>query len=183
MYFNRYEDFIGNRIGLRVPFFMGFPGIPTIFRFAANADDITMTAGLSTGLSYRINEHFNVSGNHAYNQIFQVSDDPLIPSYNTPKNKINLSISGNELTIKNSKHWSFGANLRWVEGYTFESSPQFSGRIPPQYYINAQISKRFPKLKSTFKISGSNLLDRRQNGLYGGPAIGRFVHGSWRIKI
>ena len=183
LYFNRYEDFIGNRIGLKVPFFRGFPGIPTIFRFAANALDVTYTAGLSTGLSYRATDHLNLSANHSYNQIFQVSDDPLIPSYNTPKNKINLSIGVHELTIGKSKHWSVGTNLRWVEGYTFDSSPQFSGRIPPQYYINAQISKEFPKLRSTFKISGSNLLNRAQNGLFGGPSIGRFVHGSWRIKL
>ena len=182
-YFNRYEDFIGNRIGLRVPFFMGFPGIPTIFRFAANAQDITLTTGLSTGINYIINENFTVGMNHSYNQIFQVSDDPLIPSFNTPKNKMNFSFNANELSIGKSNHWSFGTNVRWVEGYTWESSPQFSGRIPPQYYINAQISKRFPKLRSTFKISGSNLLNRQQNGLYGGPAIGRFVHGSWRIRI
>ena len=183
LYFNRYEDFIGNLIGLKVPFFRGFPGVPTVFRFAANADDITMTAGLSTGLSYRINDHFNVAANHAYNQIFQVSDDPLIPSYNTPKNKMNFNFNAYDITIGKSKHWGFGTNIRWVEGYTFESSPQFSGRIPPQYYINAQLGKEFPRIKSAFKISGSNLLNRQQNGLYGGPAIGRFVHASWRIRL
>lgn len=182
-YFNRYQDFIGNRIGLQVPFFRGFPGKPTIFRFAANAQDVTYTTGISTGLSYRANEHLSIAGNHAYNQIFLVSDDPLIPSYNTPKNKVNLSINAFDVALGQSKHWGFGTNIRWVEGYTFESSPQFTGRIPAQYYINAQISKEFPKLKSTFKISGSNLLNRGQNGLVGGPAIGRFVHGSWRIKI
>ena len=183
LYFNRYEDFIGNLIGLQVPFFRGFPGVPTIFRFAANAEDITMTAGLSTGLSYLVNEHFSMAANHAYNQIFQVSDDPLIPSYNTPKNKMNFNFNGHDVSIGKSEHWGFGINVRWVEGYTFESSPQFSGRIPPQYYINAQIGKGFPKIRSTLKISGSNLLNRQQNGLYGGPAIGRFVHASWRIKL
>jgi len=183
LYFNRYEDFIGNRIGLKVPFFRGFPGRPTVFRFAANALDVTYTAGLSTGLSYRVNEQVNLSLNHSYNQIFQVSDDPLIPSYNTPKNKLNFSFNVSDFTIGKSRNWGFGTNVRWVEGYTFDSSPQFSGRIAPQYYINAQISKEFPKLRSTFKISGSNLLNRAQNGLVGGPAIGRFVHGSWRVKI
>lgn len=183
LYFNRYEDFIGNRIGLKVPFFRGFPGVPTIFRFAANAQDVTYTAGLSTGLSYRANDQLNISFNHSYNQIFQVSDDPLIPSYNTPKNKLNLGINANNLRIGKSENWSIGTNMRWVEGYTFDSSPQFSGRIAPQYYINAQISKEFPRLRSTFKISGSNLLNRGQNGLVGGPAIGRFVHGSWRVKL
>ena len=183
LYYNRYEDFIGNRIGLKVPFFRGFPGKPTIFRFAANAQDVTYTGGLSTGLSYRVNSNLNFSINHSYNQIFQVSDDPLIPSYNTPKNKINFSVNASNVTIGESKNWSVGANLRWVEGYVFDSSPQFSGRIPAQYYINAQISKEFPKLKSTFKISCSNLLDRPQVGLVGGPAIGRFAHASWRIKI
>ena len=178
-YLNRYEDFIGYKIGLDVPFFMGFPGVPVIYRFAANAKDITFTTGFSTGVTYYINQNYTFSGNYSWNRIFQESDDPLIPAYNTPAHKFNLSLSANDINLGAWEHWNAGVSFRWVEGYTFESSPQFTGTIPAQILLNGQISKRFSKLNSTIKLSGSNLLNRQQNGLYGGPRIGRFVYLSW----
>ena len=89
----------------------------------------------------------------------------------------------NDLQLGHQKGWGGGMNFRWVGPYTFESSPQFTGRIGAQYFLNGQVNKYFKTLKSTIKLSGSNLLDRKQNGLYGGPAIGRFVFISWHFNL
>ena len=183
LYLNRYEDFIGYKIGLDVPFFMGFPGVPRIFRFAANAKDITYTTGFSAGFSYFANSVLTLTGNYSWNKIFQVSDDPLIPAYNTPEHKFNLGASAYDFEWLGMKHLGFGLNFRWVEGYKFESSPQFTGIIPAQVLLNGSIGKGFPKLNSILKISGSNLLNRRQNGLYGGPRVGRFIFVSWNYSL
>ena len=183
LYLNRYKDFIGYKIGLDVPFFMGFPGVPIVYRFAANAKDITYTTGFSAGATYYLNQNLGLSGNYSWNRIIQKSDDPLIPAYNTPEHKFNVGVDVRDLKIGKTEGWSAGVDFRWVEGYTFESSPQFTGSIPAQYYLNGQVSKHFEKIKSTIKLSGSNLLDRRQNGLYGGPAIGRFLFVSWYFAI
>ncbi|MBX2817492.1 MAG: TonB-dependent receptor [Saprospiraceae bacterium] len=181
-YINRYEDFIGYRIGLDVPFFGGFPGNPAVFRFAANARDVTYTTGFSAGFTYFINQDFKLNGNYSWNKLFIDSDDPLIPAYNTPEHKFNLGLSGYDFDLGNVKHLGFGVSFRWVEGYTFESSPQFTGRIPAQVQLNASIGKGFDKV-GIFKISGSNLLNRQQNGLYGGPAVGRFIFAQWNFSI
>ncbi len=182
LYLNRYEDFIGYKIGLEVPFFQGFPGIPNVYRFAANAKDITITTGFSTGFTYFINQFTRLTGNYSWNKIFLDSDDPLIPAYNTPEHKFNLGLSAYDFEWAGIKHWGYGVSFRWVEGYEFESSPQFTGRIPAQVLLNASVGKGFDKL-GIFKISGSNILNRQQNGLYGGPAVGRFVFVSWTISI
>ena len=175
-YLNRYRDFIGYKIGLQVPFFMGFPGTPRIYRFSANAKDVTITTGFSLSLDYFLSNTFSLGGNYSWNKIVLVSDDPLIPAYNTPEHKFNVNFSGNNMKIGNTRNWNFGISFRWVEGYTFESSPQFTGEIPSQYFLNAQVGKTFPKINSLIKIAGSNLLNRQQNGLYGGPNVGRFVY-------
>ncbi len=183
-YINRYDDFIGYKIGLEVPFVTGgFPGIPIAYRFAANAEDITFTTGFSMGLSYFMNRHATLTGNYSWNQIFKRSDDPLIPAFNTPAHKFNLGLNLRDLQFLNSDKWGIAANFRWVEGYNFESSPQFSGRIPAQMHLNANISRHIPAINMTLRISGSNLLNRQQNGLYGGPLIGRFVFASARFSI
>ena len=183
-YLNRYEDFIGYKIGLEVPFVIGgFPGIPIAYRFAANAEDITFTTGFSLGLNYFVNRNITLNGNYSWNQIFKRSDDPLIPAFNTPAHKFNLGVNLRDLQFLNSDKWGIGANFRWVEGYTFESSPQFTGRIPAQMHLNANISRHIPAINMTLRISGSNLLNRLQNGLYGGPLIGRFIFASARFDF
>jgi len=183
-YLNRYKDFIGYKIGLEVPFVIGgFPGIPIAYRFAANAEDITFTTGFSLGLNYFVNRNITLNGNYSWNQIFKKSDDPLIPAFNTPAHKFNVGVNLRDLQFLNSDKWGVAANFRWVEGYTFESSPQFSGRIPAQMHLNANISRSIPALNMTLRISGSNLLNRLQNGLYGGPLIGRFIFASARFNI
>jgi len=182
-YLNHYRDFIGYKLGLRVPFFQGFPGTPRIFRFSANARDVTLTTGFSTGISYYFSNKLVFNGNYSWNRIIQVKDDPLIPAFNTPEHKFNLRFSGNDVTVLGVPHWNWGFTFRWVGGYTFESSPQFTGRIPAQYFLNAQITKTFPKLRSLVKVGGSNLLNRTQNGLYGGPNVGRFVYVAWGLRL
>lgn len=182
-YLNRYRDFIGYKIGLQVPFFQGFPGVPRIFRFSANAQDVTFTTGFSTGVSFYPSDKLTLTGNYSWNRIIQVKDDPLIPAYNTPEHKFNLGVSGNNFKIFGIPNWNAGLNFRWVGPYRFDSSPQFSGEIPAQYFINAQISKVIPQIGSMIKIAGSNLLNRQQNGLYGGPNIGRFVYVAWGFRL
>ena len=182
-YLNRYKDFIGFKIGLDLPFVQGFPGDPIVYRFAANAQDITFTTGFSMGLTYFMSRNITFTGNYSWNRIFKQSDDPLIPAFNTPAHKFNLGLNLREIRFLNTPTWSMGTNFRWVEGYTFESSPQFTGRIPAQIHLNGQISKNFPKINLTAKISGSNLLNRRQNGLYGAPLVGRFLLGSLYFSL
>jgi iron complex outermembrane receptor protein len=58
-------------------------------------------------------------------------DDPIIPAFNTPLNKFNVGFNAHA-TAKDPLHrpkrdWDYGVNYKFVEGYTFEGSPQFTG--------------------------------------------------------
>jgi len=181
-YISRYRDFIGFKIGLEVPN-QTIVLNPQIYRFSANAKEITMTTGLSVNINHQINDWLGFKGNYSWNRILVDRDDPLIPAYNTPESKFNVSLGGRNMKFLGIRNWNWGVSYRWIEGYTYESSPQFSGRIPAQYFVSGQIGKDFPSLKSSLKIAGSNLLNRRQNGLYGAPVIGRFVYASWAFSL
>ena len=181
-YLSRYKNFIGYRIGLEVPR-QNIVLSPQVYRISANAQDIVTTTGASVALSYQFNPVLGVKTNYSWNKIITDSEDPLIPAYNTPEHKVNTGISLNNLSLLGSRGWNAGANFRWVASYTFESSPQFSGKIPAQYFLNAQIGKNLPKLNSSVKLAGSNLINRQQNGLYGAPAVGRFIFLAWRFSI
>lgn len=181
-YLSRYKEFIGFRVGLEVPK-QNLVLAPRIFRISANATETVTTTGASLALSYQLNNWLGLKGNYSWNKIIVSSDDPLIPAYNTPEHKFNLGTSANGMKFLGIGGWNWGFNFRWIAAYRFDSSPQFSGRIPAQYFLNAQIGKDFPRLRSSFKIAGSNLINRRQNGLFGAPDVGRFVYASWRFSI
>ncbi len=181
-YFSRYKDFIGFRIGLEVPF-QTIVFNPQVYRLSANAKTITSTTGLSVALNYQFNDWLGFRGNYSWNRILSDEDDPLVPAYNTPENKFNAGIGANNMKIGMTRYWNWGLSFRWIEGYEFISSPQFSGQIPAQFFLSGQVGKRFPRLKGALKIAGSNLLNRRQNGLFGAPVIGRFVYAEWIFHI
>lgn len=181
-YLSRYKNFIGYLVALDVPFFTPVLS-PGVLRISANSEEIVYTTGASLTSSYQINRWLAFKGNYSWNRIIVDSDDPLIPAYNTPEHKFNLGLSADNMKLFNSLGWNWGINFRWISTYRFDSSPQFSGQIPEQAYLNAQIGKDLPKLKSSIKIAGSNLLNRNQNGLFGAPGIGRFVYAAWRFSL
>jgi iron complex outermembrane recepter protein len=111
------------------------------------------------------------------------STDPIIPAFNTPEHKFNVGISGNNLKIKNAQGFGFNLTYKWIQGFTFEGSPQFSGTIPTYSLLDAQVNWFVKSIYTTFKIGGSNLISKRNYQAYGGPAIGRMLYASILVDL
>jgi outer membrane receptor protein involved in Fe transport len=67
-------------------------------------------------------------------------------------------------------------NYKWIDEFTFEGSPQFTGLIPSYELLDAQVNMNFPAIHSTIKLGASNLLNNKQFQTYGGPRIGRMAY-------
>ena len=174
-YFSRYQNFIGFRFGFSGDLVFGLP-IGRVFRVASNALDVVTTQGAAIGLTYFLPGGYSIGGNYSWNVLNTATDDPIVPAYNTPEHKFNINISGRDISLGNMKHLGFNANFKWVEGFLFEGSPQFTGLVPTYYLLDAQINKRFPSLKTTVKIGASNMLNNLVFTVYGGPRIGRLAY-------
>jgi iron complex outermembrane recepter protein len=176
------------------------------YRIATNSKDVVYTYGASVGTNYFFKKHYMVSANWNWNILNRFgSTDPLIPAFNTPAHKVNLGLSGQNFLDKYSKlkketvmvpsafgdsmvedikftrnsfasNISFNINWKWVQGFLFEGSPQFTGDVPSYHMLDAQVSKQVPKWNSTIKIGASNLLNNKVFQVYGGPAIGRMAY-------
>ncbi|MBK7946418.1 MAG: hypothetical protein IPJ85_14425 [Flavobacteriales bacterium] len=50
--------------------------------------------------------------NYSYNELVTGDDDPIIPAFNTPRNKINLSFTGHDMKVPFSgkPNLGFGIN-------------------------------------------------------------------------
>lgn len=184
-YFSYYRDFIGYKVGLDSDGFdeLGNPVRPQIYRVSANAEDVVTTQGFSIGVNYYFATFFGVSGNYSWNRLNTQTDDPIVPAFNTPEHKFNVGVSGRniKLDIGDSfrlRNWGFSVNYKWIEGFLFEGSPQFTGDIPTYDLLDAQLNYRVPRIKTTFKVGASNLLNNLQYQVYGGPRIGRMAYVS-----
>ena len=177
-YYSFYKDFIGYQLGVRSSFdpVSGFPKNIQAYRYAANAKDAVTTQGFSLGFNHYFAKFYQLAGNYSWNVLNTKTDDPIIPAYNTPRHKFNISISGRDVEILKVKNIGFNVNYKWIEGFTFTGSPQFSGAIPTYDLVDGQISFGFPKVNTTIKLGASNILNKKQFQTYGGPRIGRMAY-------
>ena len=198
-YHSWYTDFIGYLIGIDATFNdVGFPlGGIQVYRLAANAVSQVRTQGVSLGTNY-YRKKMTYAFNYSYNQLVSGEEDPIIPAFNTPQNKFNVSFTGHDMKVPFSekRNLGFGINYRYIEGFTFTGSPQFTGPIRSYDMVDAQVNVKFPSRHLTVKVGASNLfglvplfdptvdgadrLDRAlRNEVYmvfGGPRVGRLAY-------
>jgi outer membrane receptor protein involved in Fe transport len=197
-YFSTYTNFIGFNIGIDAEF--GENGFPTdiqAFRYSANSLNQVQTQGFSIGMNYFIGGGAFLDGlilqrnsspgnysfglNYSWNKLTKTNeDDPIIPAFNTPEHKFNLSFSARELksTLGKGNTWGYSVNYKWIQGFVFEGSPQFTGFVPSYDLVDAQVNFFAKSLNTTFKIGASNVLNNMQFQTYGGPRIGRLAYFS-----
>lgn len=197
-YLSFYDDFIGYQLGVESAFdtVLGLPLNTQVYRVSANSSNQVITQGASIGLSYYFQNKYTVTGNYSWNKLQKTNaDDPIIPAFNTPEHKFNLGFSARELGKEKHGQFGFSLNYKWVQGFIFEGSPQFTGLVPTYDMFDVQVNYRIPSKLITFKLGASNLFgiqplfengsasDRFSNAfnnmnsqVYGGPRVGRMAY-------
>ena len=170
-YANAIGDTIEDRFNILLPSIQGY-------RVAANAQDKVSTKGFTIGLNYFYNQYLTINGNYSWNKLNKKGvDDPIIPAFNTPEHKFNLGFGLRDINLFGiSRHWGISTNYKWIEGFIFEGSPQFTGEVPSYSQLDAQINKEIKEIKATIKIGASNLLNNKSYQVYGGPRVGRMMY-------
>ena len=180
-YHSWYQHFIGFNVGIDIDYNPANP-LPSrfqAFRVAANATDQVTTQGATVGANYYLGNNWVINGNYSWNKLdLQGSDDPIIPAFNTPEHKFNIGINGRDFVLFGARYFGFGINYKWIQGFEFEGSPQFTGFIDSYSLVDAQVNYRLQKLNLTFKLGASNVLNNQIYQVYGGPLIGRLVYFS-----
>jgi iron complex outermembrane recepter protein len=90
----------------------------------------------------------------------------LIPGFNTPQYFTNLSF-GNREVVKNI---GFNIVWRWQDSFYWQNLFG-NGNVPAYSTIDAQVSFKVPKLYSSIKVGGSNILNTAYFQYVGGPEI------------
>jgi outer membrane receptor protein involved in Fe transport len=187
-----YNNFIGYNFGLDLTFIEQTSGDVTLrqlggveaYRYAANSKNEVQSQGAALGFNYFINDKLTLNGNYSWNKLVKtVEDDPIIPAFNTPEHKYNVGLTARGLAAKDKDSWGFGINYRWVQGFVFEGSPQFTGFVPGYDLLDAQVNYRFENQGLMLKAGASNLLKNEHIETYGGPTIGRLAYMSLLMDV
>jgi iron complex outermembrane receptor protein len=144
------------------------------YRVYTNAKNTYHNFGSSLGVTYNFYKKFTIGGNVNFNQMkSNKTDDIFVTGFNTPKWSTNLSFGNREIV----KNIGFNIVWRWQDSFLWES-PLVTGNISAYNTIDAQVSFRIPKLYSTVKIGGANLLNNRYLQYAGGPTLGGLYYAA-----
>jgi iron complex outermembrane receptor protein len=144
------------------------------YRVYTNSRQDYRSYGSTLGLTYNFYQKFTLAGNVNYNALSANSQtDAFVTGFNTPKWATNLSFGNREIV----RNFGFNVNWRWQDSFLWES-PLATGQVPAYQTIDAQVNLRVPTLKSTVKLGGTNLFDRRYFQYAAGPTIGALYYVS-----
>jgi len=142
------------------------------YRVYTNAKNKYNSYGSSLGLTYNFYKTFTVSGNLNYNKIKAIANpDLFVTGFNTPDWTTNLSVGNRAIT----RNIGFNIVWKWQNRFLWES-PLVTGQVDAINNIDAQVTYRAPKLKSTIKFGATNILNNRHIQYAGGPTIGALYY-------
>lgn len=138
-----------------------------------NADKKVQTQGAMLSVEYFYSKKLNVNANYTWSHINEADVPGLILGFNTPTHKFNVGIQGEPI-----KHVSYAFNYRHTSGYTY-FMPVDEGYIQAFGTLDGQLNYHLPKIKSTLRVGGTNLLNANAVQVYGAAPIGRIVYLGW----
>lgn len=183
-YYNIYNDFMSTaRVITPLYGAIGSPeafralqrGDRRVYQIYTNTSSEITSYGAGVGLSKKVLGDFEIGANYNYAKFNfdQESDPTFIAGFNTPEHRVKASL-GNEKLFKN---FGFMVNGRWWSEYEWQSSFA-DGTIPSTAVLDAQISYTIPSLKTTLKITGSNIGQNDYLQVIGAGRIGQMYMAS-----
>lgn len=180
VYYNTYEGFLG-QVEVAVPK-SGAVGTDASvidmlsanrskqdrYRVFTNARNTYKSYGSAFGAVYNFFKKFTIGANVSFNDISANEEkDVFITAFNTPRWVTNVSFANREI----ARNIGFNVIWRWQDAFLWES-PLANGTVPAYSTVDAQVNVRIPRLKTTVKVGGANLLNQRYIQYAAGPTLG-----------
>jgi hypothetical protein len=144
-----------------------------------SSDLIFKAYGASIGAEFALTRKIIVGASYTYTHLirdFDQSQRSAISSFNTPPHKVVVTLAGRNL-MKN-RALGFGVFYRHATAYEY-GEDDFFVIIPSYNTVDAQVSYKATKLRTEFRLGGTNILNHRYREQFGGPTLG----GLYYIQI
>ncbi len=156
------------------------PDVGRIYAIYTNiTDDIVTSQGIGMKLDYSLPLNLKLGLGYEFSHFDAddaVANTPgFLPSFNTPKHRLNASISQTDIA---GTGLGFNLKYRWSDDYIWQS-PFGQGNIDSFSVVDLAFTYSVPSLKSNIKLGAANLLNQGYNTVYGGPKVGGMYYISW----
>ena len=153
-------------------------GNVTAFQTYTNSSADVSSYGANIGLDTKI-AGFNLGVNYTLAKLdFNQEEDPdFLVGFNTPEHKVKLSFGHTNLF----ENFGFNLNARYSTEYLWQASIA-NAFVKERTVFDAQINYTVPKIKSTFKIGGSNIGGDEYQSAPGAGNVGSQFYVSWVIN-
>jgi len=179
-YYTSYTSFIG-RVGVVQSSNGTLTGLanPNIFSVSVNSNGKVNTHGWGISAEYLLPDNFSINGN-VYSDV--ITNVPLnfVTYYNTPKIRTNLGFSNSGFLTK--QRFGFAIQYKY-QGKYYSQSDFVTGDVPAFSTFDAQISYKFPSIKSVIKLGGTNLANHYYTTDFGNPSIGAVYYVSLAYNV
>jgi outer membrane receptor protein involved in Fe transport len=180
VYYTVYKDFIGRvAVGRAAPGGnIANPLASENYSYPVNSDESVKAIGWGIGVDYQIGGRYVARVNFSGDQLNDVPPQ-LVTFFNSPKFRYNIGLSNDALGGTN---WGFNVVWRWQDKVDWEGTFG-AGEIPAYGIIDAQVSYKFSKIRSMFKIGASNTFNKYYVSAFGNPEIGGVYYVSFAYNV
>jgi iron complex outermembrane receptor protein len=166
-YYNKYKGFEAAQLVAQLAEDAGTEK-DLLYETFFTTDEPVSSWGWALGLDYMTPIGLLIKSNVAYNTMLEGIDSPGVETrFNTPEYRANISV-GHHAIIPNL---GFNVNLHWQNSFVWEASFG-AGEIPAFTTLDAHVAYKVPKIKTTFKLGGSNILNNYHTTSFGSAQIG-----------
>ncbi|NTS40002.1 TonB-dependent receptor [Flavisolibacter sp. BT320] len=166
-YYGRYTDFLGRNVLI--------DSKGDIYSTVVNSTTEVSTYGAGAGIDYRMPQNFFLAVN-GYHDVLDDVPTGFQAFFNTPKYRVTAGFGNSGLG--KSAQLGFNIMARWQDAF-FSEGELANGPVEAFTTLDAMISYKLPKIKSTIKIGGTNLLNHYYKNAYANPGIGGLYYVSF----
>jgi|1115.fasta_scaffold00171_3 outer membrane receptor protein involved in Fe transport len=181
VYYSRYQDFLstvavgqtksGNQQELYSPF------TTTNISYVQNATAVVKAIGWGISAEYKFAKNYFIYGN-----VFQdeLNDVPagFVSYFNAPDYRFNIGLRSEDV------YKGVGFNIvAKYQGNNYYEGTFVTGTLPSFTWVDAQVSYRVPKSKSTIRIGGTNILNSYYRTGFGSPYVGGLYYVSYGFNL
>jgi hypothetical protein len=147
---------------------------PTEIEFAINSTESLRTMGAAVNLTYHFSDRIWANANYTYSKLLTTDHVSLeTVGFNVPDHRMNVGLRLRKIW----KGLGFSFNFRLHDGYTWRSRIG-SLDVPWTMILDAQISYHIPKLYSTLRVGGSNIINTPHKSVAAGPPLASTFYAS-----
>jgi outer membrane receptor protein involved in Fe transport len=142
-----------------------------------NSTRTVKTNGWGIGIEYKAFKNYMVYGN-VFSDVLKDVAPGDVTFFNAPKYRFNIGLRNDNVC----NNIGFNIVAKWQDNNYYEGT-FVSGTLPYFTWVDAQVTYKPAKTKSTFRVGGTNLGNNYYRTGYGSPAVGGLYYVSYGYNL